>query len=154
MPDTSVVRKTPLLTHVRAKELTADGVRDAVKTHGKDLLARAGDCSIRVIEKWMAEGSLPDLDVMLNLARQAPEVLTPILAEMGWNALTPTRAEPANDMALVAGMSATVAEFLRLLTDGKRCHVDTAILADLFRTLIPQMQAIVDEDDRMQGRAA
>lgn len=153
MADHAVVRKTPLLTHVRAKELTAEGVRGAVKAHGKDSLATAGDCSIRVIEKWMAEGSLPDLDVIFNLASKAPEVMTPILAEMGWNSLTPARAEPANDYGLMTDLAATVSEFLNRMSDGRRCHVDTAVLAVLFRRLIPQMQAIVDEDDRRQSTA-
>lgn len=154
MPDNTVVRKTAPITHVRAVELTADGVRQAAKRVGKDKLAKAGDCGIRVVEKWIAEGSLPGVDKLLNMATVAPEVMTPLLSEMGWNALTKAQADPANDFDLVSNLSSTLTEFLQRIADGHRCHVDTAVLAGLFRMLMPQMQAIVDEDDRRQREHA
>jgi hypothetical protein len=142
----AVVRKIPHLTNARATELAAEGVQAGVKSCGKDRLAKAADVTTRTIEKWMAEGSLPDVDHLLNMADEDPAVLCTLLAEKGWT-LTPAHAEPANDLQLAAGIGHTLAEFLDRIRDGRRCHVDTAVLASLFRELIPQMQAIVDEDD-------
>jgi len=55
----AVVRKMPHLTNVRAKELAAEGITAAVRSKGKEALARASDMTTRAVEKWMAEVSLP-----------------------------------------------------------------------------------------------
>lgn len=141
-----VVRKKPHLTNARATEVAGEGVSRAVATVGKDRLAKAADVQQRTIEKWMAQGSLPGVDCLLNMSDECPAPLIGLLAEKGW-CLTPAYADPANDMQLAAGLGHSLAEFIDRLRDGKRCHVDTAVLASLFRQLIPQMQAIVDEDD-------
>lgn len=151
MADNTVIRETPAISHLRAVELSAEGVRLAQKRLGKDALAKACDSSIRVIEKWMAEGSMPDADRMLNMARVAPEVMTPLLAEMGFAPLTKSRADAANDFDLIQGLLAAGTEFVARIADGRRCHVDTAVLADLFRPIMPMMQAVVDEDNRRKG---
>jgi hypothetical protein len=150
--DNAVVRKNRFLTNARATELAAEGVRMGVKSGGKEGMAKAADVTTRTIEKWMAEGSLPGVDHLLNMADADPTVLCSLLAEKGWT-LTPAHAEPANDMQLAAGIGHTLAEFLDRIRDGRRCHVDTAVLAALFRQLIPQMQAIVDEDDARRAAA-
>lgn len=147
MTDTAVVRKTAHLTNARAIELAAEGMQVAVKHRGKDGIAKAGDVTTRTIEKWMAEGSLPGIDHLLNIADQEPVVLNRLLAEKGWAGLRRAVADPAADMALAANLGHCLGEFIERLGDGRRCHVDTAVLAGMFRQLIPQMQAIVDEDD-------
>jgi len=141
-----VVRKTPHLTNARAIELTGEGIAAAVKEVGKEALAKAADVEKRTIEKWMAQGSLPAIDCLLNMADESPKVLIGIAAEKGW-CLTPAQAQPANDMQLAAELGHGLAELIDRLRDGKRCHIDTAVLAALFRELIPHMQAIVNEDD-------
>ncbi|RIV79550.1 hypothetical protein D2V04_06150 [Pelagerythrobacter aerophilus] len=147
VPDNLVVRKNQHLSNARAKELAASGVRKAVKAHGKDKVANAADVQVRTVEKWMAEASLPSIDNLLNIANLHRGVSDALHQEMGWAGLTPSRANPANDLELAAGLGHSVAELIDRLRDGKRCHVDTAVLAALFRELIPQMQAVVDEDD-------
>lgn len=152
MLSNAVVRKMPHLTNARAKELAAEGIRSSARTSGKDVLAKAGDVEVRTVEKWMAEGSLPGIDHLLNMADVDPAVLRGLLSAKGWT-LTPATSDPANDMQLAAGLGHTLAEMIERLRDGKRCHVDTAVLAALFRELIPQMQAIVDEDDARRRAA-
>lgn len=149
----SVVRKRAHLTNARAKKLVADGLNEVVPEIGKDKLAGAADVTVRTVEKWMSQTSLPDIDCLLNMADEDPRIVAKLFAEKGW-VLTPKVARPANDMELAAGMGHSVAELIERLRDGHRCHVDTAVLAAMFRPLIPQMQAIVDEDDRRKGVAA
>lgn len=146
----AVVRKTTHLTNARAKELATEGIREAVKSVGKERLAAAADVKVRTVEKWLAEASLPDVDCLLNMSDEDPAVMRLLLSEKGWS-LTPSMAEPANDMALAAGLGHSVAELIDRLRDGRRCHIDTGVLAALFRPLIPQMQAIVDEADEAAG---
>lgn len=148
------VRKTTHLTNARAIELTGDGVSAAVKRVGKDALAKAADVERRTIEKWMAQGSLPAIDCLLNMADQDQSVLNGLLAEKGWASLTRAVASPANDMQLASHLGHSLAELIERLRDGRRCHIDTAVLAALFRQIIPEMQAIVDEDDEQRKRRA
>ena len=147
MADNLVVRNREHLTNAHVIEKVADGVRDASRRIGKDKLAEAADCTPRAVEKWIAEGSCPDLVYLLRMARTAPEVLTPVLADEGWAGLTPSTTAVVDGMALVTGISTAVAEYLKRLADGRRCHIDEAVLAAMFRPLIPQMQAIVSADD-------
>ena len=147
MPDNTVVRKTAHITNARAKELVAGDLQTAVNNHGKDKLAKAADVKVRTVEKWMAQGSLPDVDCLLNLADVDPAIFNALLAEKGWAGLRKSQSNPANDLEVAANLGHAVAEMIDRLRDGRRCHVDTAVLAALFRTLIPQMQAIVDEDN-------
>lgn len=148
-----VVRKTAHLTNARAKQLVAEGLNEVVPSIGKDRIAGAADVEVRTVEKWMAQSSLPTVDCLLNMADMEPKIVGRLFAEKGW-VLTPTVADPANDMALASGLGHSVAELIDRLSDGKRCHIDTAVMAELFRPLIPQMQAIVDEADRARGIAA
>lgn len=148
----TVVRKPSRLTKSRTKALVADGLQSAVRDGDIERLALAGGVTTRCIQKALAHDTLPSFDVLLNMLDEEPGILTPALAEKGFH-LTPTHAEPANDMQLAAGLGHTLAELIERLRDGKRCHVDTAVLASLFRSVIPQMQAIVDEDDARRAAA-
>ncbi len=98
------------------------------------------------VRRGISGPSLPSAENLLNSLAADPTALNEVLALYGLSA-TPKVATPANDMQLAAGLGHSLAEFIDRLRDGKRCHVDTAVLAALFRELIPQMQAIVDEDD-------
>ncbi len=90
--------------------------------------------------------NLPEAHTIFNSLRADPTALDEIMAHYGLR-VSPLHTEAANDMQLAASLSDALGEFIRRLSDGHRCHVDTAVLAALFREIIPQMQAIVTEDD-------
>jgi hypothetical protein len=90
--------------------------------------------------------NLPEAHTIFNSLIADPTALDEVLAEYGLR-VCPKHRDAANDMELATDLSTTLTEFLRRIADGKRCHVDTAVLAELFRRLIPQMQTIVDERD-------
>lgn len=54
----------------------------------------------------------------------------------------------AADLAMAAG------NFIEALRDGHRDHLETLHLAGLFRDLLPRMQAVVGEADRIRSEAA
>lgn len=98
------------------------------------------------LRRGIAGPSLPAAEHLLNSLAADPTALNEALALYGLIA-TPKEVQAANDMALVTGLSGAVAEYLKRIADGKRCHIDEGVLAAMFRPLIPQMQAIVDADD-------
>jgi len=70
----------------------------------------------------------------------------------GWQQrLPPRQSRAANDMELAAGLGHSLSELIERLRDGKRCHLDTLALAELFRAVIPQMAAVIDEADVLRG---
>ncbi|MBY8333146.1 hypothetical protein [Qipengyuania pacifica] len=119
---------------------------------GKGTFAdKAGFGDTVTINRALTGPSLPSSENLLNSLAADPNALEEVFALYGLDSPRPKNAQPANDMDLVTNLSGTVAEYLQRLADGKRCHVDTAVLAKLFRPLIPQMQAIVDEDAKRRA---
>lgn len=120
---------------------------------GRGSLADKAGMDEQTVKRAVAGPSLPAAEHLLNSLVADPTALQEVLALYGLKAV-PATASAANDMDLVTDLSRTVAEYLARIADGKRCHIDTAVLANLFRPIIPQMQAIVDESDRSKGLAA
>lgn len=148
--DNTVVRKTKRVTNSKAKSLVADGLQAALKNGDIEELALAGGCSTRAIQKALAHETLLHFDTLLNALDYEPAILAPALAAKGYT-LTPVDSNAVTDMELVTGLTDCVADYLHRIADGERCHVDTAILAQNFRKLIPHMQAIVDQDNVQRG---
>lgn len=113
---------------------------------GQGVFADKADMDAVTVRRGIAGPSLPAAENLLNSLAADPTALNEALELYGLIA-SPIRSQAANDMELAAGLGHGLAELIERLRDGKRCHVDTAVLAALFRNLIPQMQAIVAEDD-------
>lgn len=145
MPDNQVCRRNPVSKTKLSSAISAAWGRVS-NTMGKGAFADKMEASTKTIDRALTGPSLPDAENLLNSLAADPSALDEVLALYGLQVRL-KQAEAANDMDLVASLSTTVAEYLERLRDGKRCHVDTAVLAQLFRPLIPQMQAIVDQDD-------
>lgn len=117
---------------------------------GKGSFADKMHSCTKTVDRALTGPSLPDAENLLNSLAADHSALDEVFALYGLQVRL-KEAEAANDMDLVTSLSATVAEYLQRLSDGKRCHIDTAVLAELFRPLIPQMQAIVDEHDKRRA---
>ncbi|MFS0771065.1 hypothetical protein [Sphingomonas sp. 1P08PE] len=113
---------------------------------GKAVMAERMEVDAKLITRGCGGENLPEAHNLFNALLVDPTALDEVLAEYGFS-LCPHRSAAANDLELVAGLSNGVTEFLRRIQDGRRCHIDTAVLAELFRPLIPAMQGIVDEHD-------
>ncbi len=145
MVDQQVCRKKPVSKTKLSAAIGAAWGRVANKM-GKGAFADAAEFDQVTINRALTGPSLPSAEHLLNSLAADPTSLTEVLALYGLKA-SPAIADPANDFALAAELGHTLAELIDRLRDGKRCHVDTAVLAALFRHLIPQMQAVVDEAD-------
>lgn len=125
----------------------AVGLSRTIRTAGgKGTLADSMDTSTKTLDRALTGETIPELHTALAALLTDPTALDEVLKLYGGR-FALLRADAANDMTLAADLSHTVTEFLKRLADGKRCHIDTAVLAELFRRLIPQMQAVVDEHD-------
>jgi hypothetical protein len=151
MPDPQVCRRKPQSKTKLSAAIAAAWGRVS-NSMGRGSFSDASDFNSVTLERALKGPSLPAAENLLNSLAADPTALEEVLDLYGLTA-TPKRAEAANDLALVTDMSGAVAEFLKRIADGKRCHIDEAILAELFRPIIPQMQAIVDSHDRRRGAA-
>lgn len=145
MSETQVCRAIPKSRATLSKALSAGWSRIALKI-GKGKFADDADFDVVTINRALTGPSLPSAENLLNSLAADPTALCEVMALYGLQ-LSPLAADAANDFELAARIGHTLAEFLERLRDGQRCHVDTAVLAPMFRDLIPQMQAIVDQDD-------
>jgi len=116
------------------------------KMGGPGSFAEKAEIEGSAVSRVLGYKNLPEAHTIFNGLLADPTALDEIMAHYGLR-VSPLQAEAANDMLLAASLSDALGEFIRRLSDGKRCHVDTAVLASLFREIIPQMQAIVAEDD-------
>lgn len=145
MPDKQVCRRRPQ-SKTRLSGAISAGWSRCANAMGQGAFADGSDIDPVTVRRGIAGPSLPAAENLLNNLAADPSALNEALALYGLTA-TPKVAEPANDLALVTGMSSAVAEYLRRIADGQRCHIDEAVLAELFRPIIPQMQAIIDRHD-------
>lgn len=94
--------------------------------------------------------TVPELHTAFNSLADDPTALDEVFRLYGL-AVRPARVTSGTDMDLCAGLGHALAEYLSRLADGKICHTDKLAMAALFRPLIPQMAAIVDEADALRG---
>lgn len=145
MPEKQVCRAKARSRATLSKALSAGWSRVALAI-GKGKFADDAEFDVVTINRALTGPSLPSAENLLNSLAADPSALAEVLALYGLQ-VSPLVATTANDFELAARIGHTLAEFLERLRDGQRCHVDTAVLAPMFRDLIPQMQAIVDQDD-------
>lgn len=116
----------------------------------KGAFADAIDVDLKTVNRALTGESVPELHTALNSLADDPTALDEVLALYGVTT-TPRRPQSGTDMELMGRLGHTLAEYIDRMRDGKRCHNDTLALAVLFRPLIPQMAAIVDEADALRG---
>lgn len=117
---------------------------------GKGKFADDAGFDAITINRALTGPSLPSAEHLLNSLAADPTALDEVMALYGL-ALRPVRVTSGTDMELCAGLGNALAEYLHRLADGKICHTDKLAMAALFRPLIPQMAAIVDEADAIRG---
>lgn len=119
---------------------------------GKGVFADDADFDEITIGRAMKGPSLPCAEHLLNSLAADPSALDEVASLYGL-AIRPKQSKAANDMELAAGLGHSLSELINRLRDGNRCHLDTLALSELFRPIIPQLQAVVDEADQIRGAA-
>ena len=140
------VRRCSAQTKTNLSAAISAGWSRCANAIGRGTFTDKADCDPVTLRRGIAGPSLPAAEHLLNSLAADPTALNEALALYGLIAI-PNDVQEANDMALVTGLSGAVAEYLKRIADNKRCHVDEAVLATMFRPLIPQMQAIVEADN-------
>ncbi len=95
--------------------------------------------------------TVPELHTAFNSLADDPTALDEVFALYGLNSPARRITESGSDMSLCAGLGNALAEYLKRLADGTICHTDKLAMAALFRPLLPQMAALVDEADAIKG---
>ena len=145
------VRPKTALSKTRVAALLAAGFA-RVSAGRKGEFADKLEVKVRTVDRALTGDTTPEFHTAINALLFDITALDEVMRAVGCK-ITPNHSQAANDMELAAGLSHGLSEFIDRLRDGRRCHIDTAVLAELFRQIIPQMQAIVDEADHMRGAA-
>lgn len=152
MSDAQVCRTAPMSKTKLSQAISAAWSRCALSM-GQGVFADASDMDQVTVRRGISGPSLPSSENLLNSLAADPTALNEVLSLYGLTA-TPKDSGEISDMDLITSLSGAVAEYLRRMADGRRCHIDDGALASLFRPIIPQMQAIVDADNSRRGVAA
>lgn len=95
-------------------------------------------------------GTQTELHTVLNSLLACPNALDELLRLYGF-VLVPSDAEMSPDMVTLSHMSRAMAEFVEVLSDGKRTHRETLELAEELRPLIPRLTAIIHEAEGLKA---
>lgn len=146
MRERNILRKDPRNSQDVGAKLAAGWARVGA-TSAKGKFADAiGVRSTTTVDNALTGKTVPELHTALNSLLYDPTALDEVMALYGLR-VCPRDAEAANDMETIHGLSGAVTEWVSRLMDGKRCHRDTLALANIFRPLIAEMQAIVHQAD-------
>lgn len=153
MTDNRVVRQKQPPTETQYHNALVAGLSRAAMNVGRGALADKSHRTTRALEKLFS-GEVQDTSGkgLLDFTLADPSALDEVLSLYGVTIHSKV-SNAANDMELAAGLGHGLSELIDRLRDGKRCHLDTLALAELFRHVIPQLQAIVDEADSIRGAA-
>lgn len=116
----------------------------------KAALAQVLETDAKTISRAIGGETVPELHTALNSLAHDPTALDEVFALYGGR-FAPAEAAAGSDMELASGLGRGLAELIDRLRDGSRDHLDTLALAELFRPLLPQMQAVISEADRLRG---
>lgn len=153
MPDNQVRPKTAPEKSDVSGALTVGWARAARKV-GKGAMADAIKASPKTIDRALTGETVPELHTALASLLVDPSALDEVFALYGLERPQTAVGQAANDLATVSGLSGVVTAFCKALEDGSRCHTETLELADLVRAVMPALNALMDEANRIRGVAA
>lgn len=107
----------------------------------------------KTVNRALTGETVPELHTAWNSLADDPTALDE-LASLYGVCITPRTTKGGATMELAAGLGRGLSELIERLADGECCHIDKLALSELFRPLIPQMQAVVDEADKIRGVTA
>lgn len=143
------VRPTYISKADTSAALSAAWARVCMKL-GKGRFADLVGVDIKTISRALAGETLPELHAALSSLRAHPTALDEVAALFGVE-IRPRRSQGDNDFAIIADLSHLVGEWVKVMADGRRDHHETLELADIIRPLLPSLNAIVAEADRIKG---
>lgn len=124
-----------------------------VSANRKGAFADNVEIDVKTVNRALTGETVPELHTAFNSLVDDPTALDELCALYGVS-LVLRRPISANDMELACGLGRSLSELIDRLRDGQRDHLDTLAIAELFRPLIPHMQAVVQEADGIRGVAA
>jgi hypothetical protein len=144
----------PIRRHTKAEvsgALAAGWAR--VSAGRKGAFADNLEIDTKTVNRALTGETVPELHTAFNSLADDPTALDELGSLYGISFVV-RRTHGAADLELAAGLGHSLSQLIDRLRDGKRCHIDTLALAELFRPLIPQMQAVVAEADELRGVSA
>lgn len=118
---------------------------------GRGAFADRAGRTTRGLDK-LFDGSIPGGKGLLDLLRADPTVLDEVVRLYGYK-LVPDLSAVSDDLAMLADASGLVAEHIDAMRDGHRDHNETIRLADRARPVIAAYAGVIEEADRLRGRA-
>lgn len=107
----------------------------------------------KTLSRAVSGETVPELHNVLNSLTVDQTALDEVIALYGME-LRPRALSTEDDMRMISALSHLVGQWVDVMTDGIRDHRETLGLADMIRPMLPALQAIVAEADRLRGVVA
>ena len=156
----TIVPKLQPIEHSEAKRLLAAGLFRTISKRGKrgvESVAIEADCHPKTLTKALAMETLPAGDTLLNLLLADVTALDELMARVGCK-VSPLHANADADLDVVEALGALCGALAKSRSPNspggvERVHCETLVIADLARSLLPTLTAIVREADGIRGVA-
>lgn len=132
----------------------AMGWARAANSAGKGAMADIIGACPKTINRALIGENLPELHTALASMLADESALDEVFSLYGLQRPRRKNSEASNDLVTVSCLSNLVSAFCEAISDGKRDHNETLVLADLVRAAMPSLTAILDDADRIRGVAA
>lgn len=129
--------------------LVVAGLARVAAKIGRGNLADKMGRTTRAIDKVFG-GSTPDAKALWDAMLADSSVMDELAAAYGFR-IIPLNCEPANDLALAAGLCESASELIGANADGHRDHRETCRIADKLRPFAGPVCAIIREADEIRG---
>lgn len=150
-PDAPVVRNRASVTEERFQDLLVAGLARVKARVGAAALASSMNRSTRQLDNVFS-GSTPGPKALFDALDADATALDEVLAAYGFK-LEPLETAASADLPTIVALGHANAEWIERLGDGQRCHIDTLAIADRLRPLMPHLNGLLNEADRIKGNA-
>jgi hypothetical protein len=156
----NIVPKNNHVTNDEAKHLLAAGLLRAVKNRGRrgiESISFDADCNKRTVSKALALETLPAGETLVNLLIADASILDELFAHVGLR-VVPLEKSNMEDLDLVEALATLVGALAKSHSPNSpggagRIHTETTAIADMARTVLPPLTAIVCEAYGIRGVA-
>lgn len=128
-------------------------MRAATAVGGRGTLADIMETSGKTVDRALLGDTVPHLHTAFAALLADPTALDEVAALFGF-AIRPLHSDAANDAGTAAALARAAGSYIEAIGDGRRDHRETLVLADMFRPLVMQMAAVIEEADRIRRSSA
>ncbi len=153
MPQTIIQVRPAVRSKADISAALSAGWARIINKTGRGKFADKLGVDSKTISRALSGEHLPGLDTAFNSLVSDVTALDELAALYGLE-IRPRQMCASNDMATIGMLAHLAGQWIEVMADGVRDHRETLEIAAAVRPLVPCLQAVIAEADRLRGVAA